>query len=82
MALNVRHLIKPNHRCAQVTAMWGRCVALAVVVVLALVGSAGVEGQNLGRGKDDPRRIPYGQDIRWKNVLYNEVRMRNRYNHP
>ncbi|XP_050698378.1 CD109 antigen-like isoform X1 [Eriocheir sinensis] len=62
--------------------MWGRCVAVVVVLVVALVGSAGVEGQTRVRDKDDPRRIPYGQNIRWKNVLYNEVRMRNRYNHP
>ncbi|KAG0724718.1 CD109 antigen [Chionoecetes opilio] len=70
-----------------------RCVAVAlglvgvtisvvvVILVLALQGVS-VRGQDLGRGKDDPRRIPYGSDNRWKNILYNEVRMRNRYNHP
>lgn len=56
--------------------------ALAVVVLLVVLEGVGVRGQDLGRGKDDPRGIRYGTDNRWRNILYNDVRMRNRYNHP
>ncbi|XP_042213472.1 CD109 antigen-like [Homarus americanus] len=56
--------------------VWCRvCVVLLVCVEWCFP-------QDLGRPDDDPRGLRYGTDNRWRGVLYNKLRLQNRYNHP
>ncbi|KAK3858623.1 hypothetical protein Pcinc_035182 [Petrolisthes cinctipes] len=63
--------------------IWRSFTLVVVVCLLVCVTPNFSQDVNPPRRiDDDPRIIPYGSDIRWKNVLHNRLRMENRYNHP
>lgn len=57
-------------------------MAAAWWVVLVAAVLRVVVSQDLGRPEDDPRGLSYGSDQRWRNILRNTARIRNRYSHP
>ncbi|CAL4102803.1 unnamed protein product [Meganyctiphanes norvegica] len=62
--------------------MIGGIAPHVLLFVLCCCYLSTVLGQDLGRSDNDPRGYAYGTDNRWRNVLDNYPRMRNRYNHP